>query len=67
MLEAWDRFWPAHAQFTPRAFVAETLSLKRSAELYLEAYRAAGAKRAQADNAQGSRPGFPARGWAWLT
>lgn len=44
MLEAWDRFWPKHAQFTPRAFVAETLSLKRSAELYLEAYRAAGAK-----------------------
>lgn len=43
MLEAWGRFWPAHAQFTPRIFVTETLTLKRSAELYLDAYRAAGA------------------------
>ncbi len=51
MLEAWDRFWPKHAAFTPRAFVAETLSLKRSAELYLDAYRAAGAKNRQASKA----------------
>lgn len=42
MLEKWKTFWPRRATFTPRAFVAETLSLDRSAELYLQAYQEAG-------------------------
>lgn len=41
MLREWDRFWPAVDDFRPRDFVAEALSLNRSAELYLSAYRAA--------------------------
>lgn len=48
MLAAWDDFWPRVDNFTPRAFVAEELSLMRSAELYVKAYREAGAARAPA-------------------
>lgn len=46
MLEVWEKFWANRSAFTPRAFVSETLSLKRSAELYLAAYREAGNKKA---------------------
>lgn len=41
MSEAWERFWPMRSQFLPRDYVAEALSLRRSAELYLDAYGAA--------------------------
>jgi hypothetical protein len=42
ILEKWNTFWAKRSTFMPRAFVTETLSLKRSAELYLEAYQEAG-------------------------
>jgi glycosyltransferase involved in cell wall biosynthesis len=42
MLAAFAEFWPKLETFRPREFVAETLSLKRSAELYVAAYREAG-------------------------
>lgn len=38
---ALERLWARLADYTPRAFVADALSLRRSAALYLEAYTAA--------------------------
>lgn len=43
MLETFARFWPALETLRPRQFVAETLSLEGSAELYVSALRDAGA------------------------
>ncbi len=54
MLDAWSRFWPKLDTFTPRAFVAETLSLDRSAELYMKAYREAGAPAPRPETAAAS-------------
>ena len=39
MLEAWTHFYPALDQFEPRRFIAEDMTLQKSAELYLKAYR----------------------------
>lgn len=42
LADEWRVFWAAIAQYEPRAFVADRLSLQRSAEAYLSAYFAAG-------------------------
>lgn len=42
MTDRWDGFFAALDKFAPRAFVADTLTLERSAQLYLAAYEEAG-------------------------
>lgn len=41
MLDGWAEFWDVRTQFQPRDFIADTLTLSRSAEAYLSAYRSA--------------------------
>lgn len=40
--EAFDRFWAARADYRPREYVLETLSMERAAQTYLQAYGRAG-------------------------
>lgn len=42
MVDQWPRFWNARDSFKPRAYVAETMPLQGSAELYMASYREAG-------------------------
>ncbi len=42
MKERWPAFWAARETFEPRAYVAEELPLKGSADLYMRHYREAG-------------------------
>ena len=42
MIETWDRFWSRLGGYEPRAFVGEQLTLARSADAYLAAYRETG-------------------------
>lgn len=46
MVPALERFLARRGQYTPRAYVAQNLSLARSAEAYLALYREAGARAA---------------------
>lgn len=59
MLETFDRFWANLATFRPRQFIAETLSLKGSADLYVAGLKDAAGRavtRAAPSNAQTLHP-----------
>jgi hypothetical protein len=42
MLESWEKFYAGIDAFTPRRFIAETMTLQNSADAYLRAYRETG-------------------------
>ena len=59
MLETFDRFWANLETFRPREFIAETLSLKGSADLYVAGLKDAAGRavtRAAPSNAQTLHP-----------